>query len=80
MITPFCSGVDLNCGCPQSWAIKEGIGCSLMSQPDLVASMVTAAKARIAPNKSVSVKIRIHKDIKFVSNPLPLHRFKHSSN
>jgi tRNA-dihydrouridine synthase 4 len=64
MITPFCSGVDLNCGCPQSWAIKEGIGCSLMSQPELVASMVTAAKARIAPDKSVSVKIRIHKDIK----------------
>jgi tRNA-dihydrouridine synthase 4 len=33
--------------------------------------MVTAAKARIAPSKSVSVKIRIHKDIKFVSNLYP---------
>jgi len=20
----FCDGVDLNCGCPQKWAIKEG--------------------------------------------------------
>ena len=63
LIEPWVDGVDLNCGCPQSWALKEGIGCSLMSNPDLVASMVLAAKARLDPSKSVSCKIRIHKDI-----------------
>lgn len=63
MIIPWVDGVDLNCGCPQSWAIKEGIGCSLMESPELVASMVQAAKMRVAPTKSVSCKIRIHKDL-----------------
>ena len=63
LIAPWVDGVDLNCGCPQSWALKEGIGCSLMSNPGLVAHMVRAAKARLHPSKSVSCKIRIHKDI-----------------
>lgn len=63
LISPWVDGVDLNCGCPQSWAIKEGIGCSLMHQPELVASMVQTAKAALGPNKTVSVKIRIAKDL-----------------
>ncbi|KAK4570200.1 tRNA dihydrouridine synthase [Recurvomyces mirabilis] len=63
MIAPWVDGVDLNCGCPQSWAMKEGIGCSLMSNPDLVAEMVRAARKRLNPSQSVSVKIRIHKDL-----------------
>lgn len=64
LIAPWVDGVDLNCGCPQSWAIKEGIGCSLMDNPDLVAGMVKAAKAVLGPLKSVSCKIRLHKDLK----------------
>lgn len=64
MIVEWVDGVNLNCGCPQSWAIKEGIGCSLMDNPELVANMVKAAKSRLYPEKSVSVKIRIHKDLK----------------
>ena len=63
LIAPWVDGVDLNCGCPQSWALKEGIGCSLMSNPDLVASMIRAAKSGLDPSKSVSCKIRIHKDL-----------------
>jgi tRNA-dihydrouridine synthase 4 len=34
-----------------------------MANPDLVASMVRAAKSRLDLNRSVSCKIRIHKDI-----------------
>lgn len=64
LIAPWVDGVDLNCGCPQSWAIKEGIGCSLMEDLALVASLVRAAKERLHPSRSVSVKIRIHKDLK----------------
>ncbi|KAK4547608.1 hypothetical protein LTR36_000565 [Oleoguttula mirabilis] len=63
LIAPWVDGVDLNCGCPQSWAAKEAIGCSLMEHPDIVAEMVRAAKARLSPSKSVSVKIRVHKDL-----------------
>lgn len=63
LIAPWVDGVNLNCGCPQSWAIKEGIGCSLMDHPETVAKMVKAARERLSPEKSVSVKIRISKDL-----------------
>lgn len=64
MIAPWIDGVNLNCGCPQSWAIKEGIGCSLMEDAPKVAAMVRAAKmANGMQGKSVSVKIRIDKDL-----------------
>ncbi|KAF2487742.1 hypothetical protein BDY17DRAFT_17297 [Neohortaea acidophila] len=64
LIASWVDGVDLNCGCPQSWAIKEGIGCSLMEDPESVAAMVRAAKHVLSPmGRSVSVKIRIHKDL-----------------
>jgi hypothetical protein len=62
LISPWVDGVDLNCGCPQSWAIKEAIGCSLMQDPEKVARMVQAAKRRLGPGKTVSVKIRILRD------------------
>jgi len=32
--------VDLNCGCPQKWAIHEHIGAYLMDYPELVRDMV----------------------------------------
>lgn len=63
LISPWVDGVDLNCGCPQSWAIHEGIGCALMASPESVAEMVRAAKARLPSSKSVSVKIRLHPDL-----------------
>lgn len=64
MVSQWVNGVDLNCGCPQSWASKEGLGCSLMASPHKVAEMVAEAKRRLhGMNKSVSVKIRVHKDL-----------------
>ncbi|PNS13739.1 hypothetical protein CAC42_3232 [Sphaceloma murrayae] len=63
LIGPWVNGIDLNCGCPQSWAVREGIGCGLMSKPELVRDIAAAAKAVYGTNKSVSIKIRIHKDI-----------------
>ncbi|THW92190.1 tRNA-dihydrouridine synthase, partial [Aureobasidium pullulans] len=63
MIGPWVNGVDLNCGCPQSWAMKEGIGCSMMGNPNKVAAMMKEAKQRIGPGKTVSCKIRIHQDL-----------------
>ena len=63
LLAPWVDGVDLNCGCPQSWACGEGIGCALMDSPELVAELVRAAKARLPRTKSVSVKIRVHKDL-----------------
>ncbi|KAL8295308.1 hypothetical protein RB597_008616 [Gaeumannomyces tritici] len=79
LVAPYVSGVDLNCGCPQSWACAEVLGAALMERRELVRDMVAEARSRLRvdgwavsldeskndPNgKSVSVKIRVHKDLR----------------
>ncbi|KAH8662983.1 hypothetical protein BGZ60DRAFT_530136 [Tricladium varicosporioides] len=69
LIIPYVNGVDINCGCPQSWACAETLGAALMHKRELVASMVSSAKEALSAlglqdNKTVSVKIRVHKDIR----------------
>ena len=60
----YSNGVDLNCGCPQRWAQKEGIGACLINNPQFVREVVTQTRARVSdPQFSVSVKIRIHNDL-----------------
>jgi len=65
LVAQDCMGVDLNCGCPQRWAEKEGIGSCLINKPEFVADVVRQTRARVPRQDfSVSVKIRIHADIK----------------
>uniref|UniRef100_A0A0B7A037 tRNA-dihydrouridine synthase n=2 Tax=Arion vulgaris TaxID=1028688 RepID=A0A0B7A037_9EUPU len=65
IVYPFSDGVDLNCGCPQRWAMGEGYGACLLKKPDLLCDMVKQTKARVADEDyTVSIKIRIHKDIR----------------
>jgi|SRR5579859_5186033 len=64
MVAPYVDGVDLNCGCPQTWACQEGIGAGLMKSPQLVRDMVRAVKARVGQDFCVSTKIRIHSDLR----------------
>ncbi|XP_042874992.1 uncharacterized protein LOC122255146 [Penaeus japonicus] len=65
MISPYCDGVDLNCGCPQRWAMAEGYGACLIHKPELVADMIRQTRSAIVdPDFTVSIKIRIHKDYK----------------
>ncbi|KAM3074168.1 tRNA dihydrouridine synthase [Clarireedia jacksonii] len=69
LIAPYVNGVDINCGCPQSWACAESMGAALMHKRELVAEMVKEAKATMQREgyegkKTVSVKIRIHKDLR----------------
>lgn len=64
IVYPFCDGVDLNCGCPQRWAIQDGFGCCLLRKPQLVQDMVRSVRNRISdPEFSVSIKIRISENI-----------------
>jgi tRNA-dihydrouridine synthase 4 len=65
MVFPYVDGVDLNCGCPQTWACQEGIGAGLMQHPETVRDMVRGVKARLGQEFCVSVKIRIHADLRF---------------
>ncbi|OMH86087.1 tRNA-dihydrouridine(20a/20b) synthase [NAD(P)+]-like [Zancudomyces culisetae] len=56
LLEKYVDGIDLNCGCPQKWAIKEEIGSYLMEHPQKVAEMVNAVKRNT--NLCCSIKIR----------------------
>ncbi|KAK5663700.1 hypothetical protein OQA88_4131 [Cercophora sp. LCS_1] len=79
LVVPYCSGVDLNCGCPQSWACAETLGAALMEKRELVRDMVIETRTHLRQDgwgvdlekdmddpkgRSVSVKIRVHKDLR----------------
>ncbi|CAG7712038.1 unnamed protein product [Allacma fusca] len=58
------SGIDLNCGCPQRWAIQDGIGACMLNKPEVVADILRQTRNRIPDVEySVSVKIRIFRDL-----------------
>jgi hypothetical protein len=67
LIKPYVDAVDINCGCPQRWAYKEGIGSFLLRSPETVAGMVKSVKARVE-GIPVHVKIRVDPDLKCVSS------------
>ncbi|KAJ3138811.1 tRNA-dihydrouridine(20a/20b) synthase [NAD(P)+]-like protein [Physocladia obscura] len=74
LVAPHCSAVDLNCGCPQKWAMHEGIGSALMEKPEQVSNMVRTVKEKVKLSgitladgitpPSTSIKIRVHDDIR----------------
>lgn len=79
LVAPYVNGVDLNCGCPQSWACAETLGAALMEQRELVRDMVLETRQKLRDEgwavgkekdidnpkgRSVSVKIRVHKDLR----------------
>lgn len=59
MVQPYVDGVDLNCGCPQRWAMQDGYGSYLLKQPDVIEDMVKTVKRNVPSTFSVSVKIRL---------------------
>ncbi|KAH8910736.1 FMN-linked oxidoreductase [Coniochaeta sp. PMI_546] len=79
LVAPSVGGVDLNCGCPQSWACAETLGAALMEKRELVRDMVTETRKRLRQDgwavgkdkdkdnpagRSVSIKIRVHHDLR----------------
>ncbi|XP_075064906.1 tRNA-dihydrouridine(20a/20b) synthase [NAD(P)+]-like [Mixophyes fleayi] len=64
LVCPYAGGIDLNCGCPQRWAMSEGYGACLINRPQLVQDMVRQVRSQVEnPRFSMSIKIRIHADI-----------------
>lgn len=65
IVAPYSDGVDLNCGCPQRWAMSEGYGARLIKHADLVKDMVKQTINRVGRSDfTTSIKIRIHNNIK----------------
>ncbi|CAH1154839.1 unnamed protein product [Phaedon cochleariae] len=63
LASPFCSGVDLNCGCPQKWASEQQLGCSMLKTPEVIYDLVRQCRNRIEEPFTVSVKMRLSKDL-----------------
>lgn len=61
LISKHCDGIDINCGCPQGWAMSAGYGSHLLSHPDVICDMVKQCSVRA--NLPVSIKIRVNSDI-----------------
>ncbi|CCE61884.1 hypothetical protein TPHA_0B02120 [Tetrapisispora phaffii CBS 4417] len=63
MVAPYCDGIGINCGCPIKEQIREGIGCALIYNPDLLSSMVRTVKEKYKDTLRLETKIRIHDDL-----------------
>ncbi|TPX39383.1 hypothetical protein SeLEV6574_g07248, partial [Synchytrium endobioticum] len=68
LIAPYVDGIDINCGCPQKWAISEKIGSYLMEYPDKereVRELIRSVK-QLPLQKPIpcSIKIRCHDDLR----------------
>ncbi|XP_021707169.1 tRNA-dihydrouridine(20a/20b) synthase [NAD(P)+]-like [Aedes aegypti] len=59
MAFPYVDGVDLNCGCPQRWAMQDGYGSALLRTPELIADMLCTVRRNLPSTFSVSVKVRL---------------------
>ncbi|KAJ8985617.1 hypothetical protein NQ317_015110 [Molorchus minor] len=64
LVAPYCNGVDLNCGCPQRWAKEQGLGCEMLKKPELIYDIVRQCRNTISKPFTVSVKMRLLKDLK----------------
>jgi tRNA-dihydrouridine synthase 2 len=53
------SGIDLNCGCPKPFSTHSGMGAALLTNPDLLCSILTALRSAMPPEITVSAKIRL---------------------
>lgn len=62
MVSPYCDGIGINCGCPIKEQIREGIGSALIYNPELLAGMVSAVKSKYGDKVRLETKIRIHDD------------------
>lgn len=64
MVQSYADGVDLNCGCPQSWAMKDGYGSYLLKKPEVIEDMIKTVRRNLPTSFSVSIKIRLlNKDL-----------------
>ncbi|KIL71376.1 hypothetical protein M378DRAFT_114474 [Amanita muscaria Koide BX008] len=53
------SGIDLNCGCPKPFSTHAGMGAALLTNPDLLCSILKALREAMPLEITVSVKIRL---------------------
>lgn len=60
-VFPLISAIDLNCGCPESFATSKGDGSALMKDPATVSDVISTLRRNF--DLPISVKHRIHNNI-----------------
>jgi tRNA-dihydrouridine synthase 2 len=60
-VVGFASAIDINCGCPESFATSKGNGSALMTEPEKVAEIISSLKRNF--DIPISVKHRIHDSV-----------------
>lgn len=63
MVYPYVDGIDLNCGCPQRWAMQSGFGCALLKDPELMRDLTSTLRRNFPNDFSISVKIRVQRPL-----------------
>lgn len=63
LASPYCDGVDLNCGCPQRWASEMDLGCSMLLKPEIIYDLIRQCRNTISKPFSISVKMRLLNDV-----------------
>ena len=53
------AGFDLNCGCPKPFSTHSGMGAALLTNPDLLCSILSALREAMPPEIAISAKIRL---------------------
>lgn len=53
------SGIELNCGCPKPFSTHAGMGAALLTNPDLLCSILSALRRELPSRISISAKIRL---------------------
>lgn len=68
LLQPYCDAIDINCGCPQKWAMQEGIGAAMLEKPEVVADMIKCIRnvetLEGRPVLPCVVKMRVKEDIR----------------
>ena len=61
LVVGYCDGVDLNCGCPQRWAMHDGYGASLLYSPQKIFEIVRQFNNQVQHESAftISVKLRL---------------------
>lgn len=64
MIYPYVDGIDLNCGCPQRWAVSDGYGSALLNTPEVIHDLTSTIRRNFPSSFSVSVKLRVQNPLR----------------
>lgn len=61
LVAPYCSGIDVNAGCPKSFSTDGGMGAALLTEEngDLLARILTALVNEVGKKHEIGISVKI---------------------